>query len=205
VDAGGHASPRRQRRESLPERVTVTSTSTAWAVGSFPTTSGNHSPILQWNGSAWVRVVWGLEHRGEYAGSVGQNVRREPQRELRSVVDHAQAVRTGVPRGRRGRWPAPERTLTGRNRQHEHVHVEHHRHRNGPWQVQRSRVGRRSPDSFVPLSGVRQIRWQELEALGRCRGTQGAVERRECPAASIDPAHRERTGQLDCVISPKAM
>jgi hypothetical protein len=75
VDAGGHASPKRQRRESLPERVTVTSTSTAWAVGSFPTTSGNHSLILQWNGSAWVRVVWGLEHRGEYAGSVGQNVR----------------------------------------------------------------------------------------------------------------------------------
>jgi hypothetical protein len=66
-------------------------------------------------------------------------------------------------------------------------------------------IGRRSPGSFVPLSGVRQIRWQELEALGRCRGTQGAVERRECPAAPIDPAHRERTGQLDCVISPKAM
>ncbi len=36
--------------------VTVTSPSNAWAVGSFPTASGDHTLILQWNGSAWVKV-----------------------------------------------------------------------------------------------------------------------------------------------------
>jgi hypothetical protein len=36
--------------------VTVTSTSNAWAVGSFPTASGDHTLILQWNGSTWVEV-----------------------------------------------------------------------------------------------------------------------------------------------------
>ena len=52
---------------------------------------------------------------------------------------------------------------------------------------------------------VGEVRWHELEALGCCRGAQRAVEGREFRAAFVDPAHSESSGQLDCVISSKAM
>ena len=55
------------------------------------------------------------------------------------------------------------------------------------------------------LSWVRQIRWHEFEALGCCRRAQRAVEGREFRTPFVDAAHSQSSGQLDCVISAKAM
>ena len=74
-------------------------------------------------------LIRGLQHRRQHPAGIGQDVRREPQRELRRVVDNAQAIRTRVPRRRRRRRPAPERGLPHGNRQHEHGHVKRHYHR----------------------------------------------------------------------------
>ena len=60
-------------------------------------------------------------------------------------------------------------------------------------------------DAFLGCLGLGQIRRHELEALGCCRGAQRAVEGREFRAVWIDPAHSQRGGQLDRVISSKAM
>src|ERR1700726_3365638 len=60
-------------------------------------------------------------------------------------------------------------------------------------------------NAFLSCLGVGQIRWHELEALGCCRGAQRAVEGREFRTALVDAAHSQGSGQLDCVISSKAM
>ena len=60
-------------------------------------------------------------------------------------------------------------------------------------------------DAFLGCLGVGPIRWHEIEAFGCCRGAQRAVKGREFRAAFIDPAHSQSSGQLNCVISPKAM
>ena len=71
--------------------------------------------------------------------------------------------------------------------------------------------GPRSParwqtaNAFLGCLKVGQIRWHELEALGCCRGAQRAVEGREFCTVFVDAAHRQSSGQLDCVISAKAM
>ena len=60
-------------------------------------------------------------------------------------------------------------------------------------------------NAFLSCLGAGQIRWHELKALNCCRSAQKAVEGREFRTAFVDPAHSQSSGQLDCVISTKAM